>query len=241
MSNSNTLKFVWKDADALSVAAAHYFVLAAQKSIAAKDSFIVALSGGSTPKKLFQLLATPAFSNNINWKKVFIIWGDERFVPHTHDDSNYKMAKETLLQHVAIPKKNILAIPTHQAPELCAAAYQESLKALLGKKGVIDLTLLGMGDDGHTASLFPNTDILNENKKWVKEVWLEDKQVWRISLTYPLLNKSHEIMFLVAGAAKAPIIKTIFAKNARLKFPVQDIQLKKGTMVWLLDEAAVQK
>lgn len=239
--SSNTLKLVWKDADSLSIAAAHYFILAAKKSIAKKDSFIVALSGGSTPKKLFQLLASASFCKSIDWKKVFIIWGDERFVPHSNEESNYKMAKEALLQHVAIPKKNILAIPTSHSPEICAAAYQESLKVLLGKKGIIDLTLLGMGDDGHTASLFPNTDILYENKKWVKEVWLEDKQVWRISLTYPLLNKSNEIMFLVAGAAKAPIIKHIFAKSAKLKFPVQNIQLKKGTIMWLLDEAAVQK
>lgn len=238
---NSTIKLIWKDADALSIAAAHYFVLSAQKSILNKGQFVVALSGGSTPKKLFQLLATPEFSRNIDWKKVFVIWGDERYVPHTDDDSNFKMANEALLKHVAIPKKNIFAIPTSKTPEICAAEYEKNLKLLLGTKGIIDLTLLGMGDDGHTASLFPNTDILEENKKWVKQVWLDDKQVWRISLTYLLINKSSEVLFLVAGAAKAPIIKHIFAKNAKLKYPVQNIQLKKGSITWLLDDAAIAK
>ena len=200
------IKLIWENAEALSIAAAYYFVERCNQHIAAQDRFTVALSGGSTPKALYQLLATPAFSKNINWKKVFLLWGDERFVPHTHADSNYRMVKEALLDHVKIPRKNVLAMPTKGEAKDCAQQYEKTLESLLGKKMQIDLTFLGMGDDGHTASLFPGTDILSERKKYIKEVWVESKQTYRLSFTYRLIDQSKETMFLVAGAAKAPVV-----------------------------------
>lgn len=233
------VKLIWTDAEALSIAAAHYFVERCARNIADNGQFTVSLSGGGTPKRLYQLLATPAFSRNINWKKVMLFWGDERFVPHTHEDSNYRMIKEALLDHVKIPKKNIFAMPTKGEASDCAIQYEKMMAGALGNKMQIDLTLLGMGDDGHTSSLFPGTAVLGETKKYIKEVWVESKQTYRLSSTYRLINNSKEVMFLVAGAAKTPVVKHIFSKNAIIKYPVQNIALKKGDILWMFDEAAV--
>lgn len=230
---------IWKDAEAVSKAAAYFFIKSGKESIAKTGCFTVALSGGNTPKRLYQILATPEFRDHIDWKHVFICWSDERFVPHTHDDSNYKMAKENLLDHIAIPKKNILAVPTKGSPEKCAAQYEQAIKNVLGKKLSVDLTLLGMGDDGHTASLFPGTDILHEKRKLVKEVWVADKQTWRISFTYPLINRSKEILFLISGAAKAPVLKKMVqSSKSTPSFPVQGVSPKTGNLLVLADEAA---
>lgn len=233
------IKLIWKDAEALSMAAAHYFVERCNKSIADKGLFSVSLSGGSTPKRLYELLATPAFSRNIDWKKVMLIWGDERFVPPTDVESNYRMVKEALLRHIKIPAKNVLPMPTNGKAADCATKYETILLSALGKNMQIDLTLLGLGDDGHTSSLFPGIEVLNEKKKFIKEVWVESKQTFRLSSTYRLINNSREVMFLVAGAAKAPVVKHIFSKNAKNKFPVQNVILKKGSALWMLDEAAM--
>lgn len=224
------IKLIWENAEALSVATAHFFVERCNKSIADTGRFSVSLSGGSTPKRLYQLLATPAFSRNIDWKKVVLLWGDERFVPHTHEDSNYRMVKEALLDHVKIPRKNVLAMPVKGEARNCADQYEKILGGTLGKKMQIDLTLLGMGDDGHTSSLFPGTDVLNETKRYIKEVWVESKQTYRLSSTYRFINNSKEVMFLVAGAAKAPVVKHIFSKNAKATYPVQNVNLKKGIL-----------
>lgn len=232
-------KLIWKDAEALSVAAAYYFVEKCNKNIAETGRFTVSLSGGSTPKRLYQLLATPAFCRNIDWKNVWLLWGDERFVPHTHEDSNFKMVKESLLDHIKIPKRNVLAMPTKGEANKCAAQYEQIMRDVLGSKMQLDLTLLGMGDDGHTSSLFPGTDVLKERKRFIKEVWVESKQTYRLSSTYRLINNSKDVMFLVAGAAKAPIVKHVFAKKAVLKYPVQEVNLKKGHAIWMLDEAAL--
>ncbi|HOZ85228.1 MAG TPA: 6-phosphogluconolactonase [Niabella sp.] len=232
-------KLIWKDAEALSLAAAYYFVEKCNKCISETGRFTVSLSGGSTPKRLYQLLATTSFFKNIDWKNVWLFWGDERFVPHTHEDSNFRMVKEALIDHVKIPKKNVVAMPTKGEARDCAAKYEIMLAEVLGKKMQLDLTLLGMGDDGHTSSLFPGTDVLNEKKKYIKEVWVESKQTYRLSSTYRLINNSKEAMFLVAGSAKAPIVKHIFAKNAKSVYPVQQVELKKGSVIWMLDEAAM--
>lgn len=238
MKKENT--FIWKDSKALSLAAAYHFVAACKASLIKQDRFAVALSGGSTPKGLFEILATPEFSRNIDWKKVLLFWGDERFVPRTHEDSNYKMAKEVLLDKVAIPRKNIFPVPTKGWPQDCAADYEKEIKAVLGRNTSFDLTLLGMGDDGHTASLFPGTKVLEETKRLVKEVWVDAKQTWRISFTYPLINRSKEIMFLIAGENKASVLKKVLSgRNLKNPYPIQGVQPKKGNIIWMLDEAAI--
>ncbi len=231
----------WKDADELSQAAAYFFVAECQRCIAQKGSFVVALSGGSTPKKLFELLATPGISRNIPWKQVFLFWSDERFVPLTDADSNYHMAKESLLNHIAIPKKNVFATPVKGSPKDCAKQYEDKLKEFFGnKKPVFDWLLLGMGPDGHTASLFPGTDILAEKKRLIKEVWVEAKQTWRISFTYPLINRAANVVFLVSGGEKAPVMKEVLKKNiSKNPFPVQGVQPATGQVWWMVDEAAI--
>ncbi len=232
-------KIIWPDAAKLSESAAYYFVLAATEAIAKNGRFVVALSGGSTPKTFLEILATPAFSKSVDWKKVFFFWSDERFVPLTYNESNYKMAFDSLLSQVPVPKKNIFATPVKGVAKDCAAKYEATLKTFFGgKTPAFDWLMLGMGDDGHTASLFPGTDLLLEKKRLIKEVWVESKQVWRISFSYTLINKAKQVVFLVAGANKAPILKTVFGKKAKEVYPVQGVKPKNAPL-WLLDEAAM--
>lgn len=219
--------------ESLSVAAAHFFTAAYSRSIAADGKFTVALSGGNTPKRFFELLATPEFSSNINWKKVFIFFSDERYVPHNDEESNFKMAKESLLDHIAIPRKNIFAIPTSSTPAKDAVAYEASVKKITGdKKFAFDLILLGMGADGHTASLFPGTEILQEKKRLVKEVFLKDKNIYRISFTLPLINRAKQILLLVNGKEKEPVLKRV-AANRNTKYPLP-VQLVKAGITWMI-------
>ena len=231
---------IWKDAEALSIAAAHSFVAESHRCVAKKGKFIVALSGGSTPKRLYQLLATPAFSRNIPWENVFLFWSDERFVPHTDTDSNYRMVKENLLDHISIPGKNIFPIPVNGTAKDCAKEYEASINHFRkNKKVVIDWLLLGMGDDGHTASLFPGTAILKEKKRLIKEVWVEQKQTFRISFTVPLINNAAQIIFLVAGKEKAAVVANVI-NHTKIKpaLPSQLVKPGKGTISWMLDEEA---
>ena len=230
----------WKDAESLSLAAAYFFVTECHRSIAMHGKFIVALSGGNTPKRLYQLLATPEFSNNIPWKKVFIFFSDERFVPHTDMESNFRMVKESLLDHIPVPKKNIFPIPVNDTAKQCAAKYEARIKKFFaGRKPVFDCLLLGVGEDGHIASLFPGTNFLKKKKRLVREVWVEEKKTWRISFTFSLINKAANIIFLVTGKEKATVVaKTLANKKEKLPLPVQLVQPGEGTTYWMLDEDA---
>jgi 6-phosphogluconolactonase len=218
----------------LSNAAAHFFTVACQRSIAVHDKFTVALSGGNTPKRFFELLATPEFSQNINWKKVFIFFSDERYVPHTDAESNFNMASKALLDHIPIPRKNIFAIPVSSTPAKDAVSYEAAVKKITAdKKFAFDLILLGMGADGHTASLFPGTEILNEKKRLVKEVFFKDRNIYRISFTFPLINRAKQILLLVNGKEKEPVLKKISAnRKTSNPFPVQ---LLKGDITWMIN------
>lgn len=220
--------------ESLSIAAAHFFTVACQRSIAAHDKFTVALSGGSTPRRLYELLATPEFSNNVSWKKVFIFFSDERYVPHSDADSNFKMASEALLKHIAIPKKNIFAIPVSSTAVKDALAYDAAVKLITGDaKFAFDLILLGMGADGHTASLFPGNEILYEKKRLVKEVLLKEENIYRISFTLPLINKAKQILLLVSGEEKKLVLKKISA-NRKTNNPLP-VQLLKGDVTWMVN------
>ena len=182
---------IWKDHEAMSLAAAHFFVTACHQAITKHGKFSVALSGGNTPKRFYEILASPWFSKNIPWRKVFLFWSDERFVTHTSPESNYKMTKESLLDRIDIPPRNIFPVPVTGDPELCARQYETAIKKFFdNRQTTFDWMLLGTGPDGHTASLFPNTPVLIENRRLSKQVWLEEKQAWRITFTYPLINKA---------------------------------------------------
>lgn len=219
--------------ESLSTAAAHFFTVACQRSIAAHDKFTVALSGGYTPKRLYELLAMPEFSNNINWKKVFIFFSDERYVSHNDADSNFNMAAKSLLEHISIPKKNIFAIPVSSTPAKDATAYEAAVKKITSdSKFALDLVLLGMGADGHTASLFPGTEILNEKRRLLKEVFLKDKNMYRISFTLPLINRAKQILLLVSGEEKKPVLKKVAANQKTGK--LLPVQLLKGDITWMV-------
>ncbi len=213
-------------AELLAKAAAAYFMKLANENIEKKGKFTVALSGGNTPMSLYKLLASPTFSHLIDWKKVFIFWGDERCVPLDSHDNNAFNAKNVLLSKIKIPAKNIFAIPVDETP-VNAAIYYEAIIKIFFKtdKPIFDLILLGMGDDGHTASLFPYTSILKEKNKLVKEVFLADKNVWRVSLTAPIINQVKHKLFLIAGKNKAPMVDIILngEKNTE-KYPAQMIE-----------------
>ena len=243
MATKNTNILTWKDAEAVSVAAAHFFIADCHRCIARRGRFIVALSGGNTPKRLYQLLATPEFSNNIPWNKIFLFLSDERFVPYTDADSNYRMIKENLLDHISIPEKNIFPVPVNGTAKKCAKVYEATIKDFFNnKKPVIDFLLLGVGDDGHTASLFPGTDILKEKKKLVKEVWVEAKQTFRISFTLPFINKAAQIIFLVAGKEKATVVSDIVHhKKIKPALPAQLVNPVKGNVCWMIDKEAAVK
>jgi len=237
MAISSTIKTTWPDALSLSHAVAHLIVTESNKAVQKKGYFSMALSGGSTPKLLFELLAQPPYKNNIPWKKTIIAFGDERFVPPTSEESNYKMASEALLKHVPIPAKNILAVPTVKVtPSQSAKSYEVAIKKHINTKHPFDLVLLGIGEEGHTASIFPNSELIGNKKDWVQHIWVAEKNMERISFTLPFINQAKNIAFLVSGENKAAIIKKIFSKSGAT-LPAAMVKATKNTF-WFLDEAA---
>lgn len=230
-------KTIWKDHEVMSMAAAHFFVAACHQAIMKNGKFVVALSGGNTPKRFYEILASSGFRKNVPWKKVFLFWSDERFVTHTSPDSNYNMVKKYLLDHIDIPQKNIFPVPVTGDPEQNARQYEHTIKKFFNNKlASFDWILLGTGDDGHTASLFPHTPVLIENRRLIKQVWIEEKQSWRITFTYPLINKAKQIIFLVSGKEKAKVIHAVFSKPVKRIYPVQYVNSEKS--LWIIDKAA---
>ncbi len=203
--------------------------------------FALNLSGGSTPKMLYELLATDAYRDKFDWARVHVFFGDERFVPMDHPDSNYRMAREALLSHVPIPAANIHPVPTGDgAPAEAAAAYAATLQACYGgdridpARAIFDVTLLGLGEDGHTASLFPGTAALGERDLWVTAV-IGAKPEPRITMTYPVLASSGAVVFLVASAGKSEILKRVLAGDEAL--PAAHVRPDHDFLVFC-DEAA---
>lgn len=220
--------------------AADLFVTAAHNAIEKRARFVVALTGGSSPVALYKLLATPAYQEKIDWEKIFVFWGDERWVPLDDALSNAKMANDTLLSHIIIPKKNIFPMYKQGvSPEDYALEYEKSIKNITGEGGQFDLILLGMGDDGHTASLFPGQVVLQESDKWVAAYYLESQNMFRITLTAPLINKAKQILVLTFGENKAHALNEVLngAYNPE-KYPTQLIKPLDGELFFLTDKAA---
>ena len=210
----------------LAQGAADLIINLAEKDIANNDRFTIALSGGNTPATLYALLATASYSSKINWKKVFIFWGDERCVTPDNEDNNSFNAKRIFLDHVSIPKENIFPIPVELPPAKAAAQYEDTIKQFFGTDTPeFDLVLLGMGDNGHTASLFPHSEILKEEKALVKEVYVAEVNMWRISFTAKLINNAKHILFLVAGNEKKQMLQTVLhGKYEPERYPAQLIK-----------------
>jgi 6-phosphogluconolactonase len=215
--------------------AAEKFVELADAAIAERGQFIVALAGGSTPKELYKLLAT----KNLAWNNVVFFFGDERNVPIDSDESNYKTANETLFKPLNINPRNIYRWQTELAePQKIAADYAEKVNNIAP---TFDLILLGTGNDGHTASLFPNTTALDETDKTAVENWVEKLNTWRFTLTFKTINTARNIIFLVKGEDKAEVLREILEGEFRpAELPSQSVKPKNGKLLWLSDKNAVK-
>jgi 6-phosphogluconolactonase len=230
---------VFPDLDSLSKAGAELFVRICAESIAARGRFNVTLSGGSTPKKMFELLATDACRNSIDWALVHTFWGDERYVPPTDDQSNEHMARKALLDHVPIPAENVHAMYQPGGVESAAAAYEALVRTELGNDLALDLTLLGIGPDGHTASLFPGEPAVREKQRLVVAGVGHAGVSERITMTPPLINRSKTVLFLVAGPDKAePMRRILFGPEDWDQTPAQAVARHAANVLWLLDSAA---
>ena len=229
---------------ALAEEAARRFVALASAAIDARGRFVVALSGGSTPKVLLGLLAQRPYRDALAWDRIHFAWGDERCVPPDDAQSNYRMAHEALLAQVPPPASNIHRMPAENPDhEAAAAEYAATLTALFNLAGGdlprFDLIHLGLGTEGHTASLFPGSPALAERTRFVAAPWVEKLDAHRITLTPPVLNAAREVQFLAAGAEKAAIIHAILhAPHDPNELPVQIVAPTDGRLVWLLDQAA---
>jgi 6-phosphogluconolactonase len=208
---------------------------------ASDRTFAVSLSGGSTPRRLYELLATPELASRFPWNRVHWFWGDERFVPHDHPDSNYGMARDAFLSQVPVPDANVHAIPTEgSSPEQAAAAYEATLKrfygadALASGRPLFDVTLLGIGEDGHTASLLPGQPALREAQRWVVAVIGAMPQP-RITLTYPSLDSSRDVAFVVTGRGKRDVVAR--AQTGDRTIPAGLVR-PVGRLHWFTDRAA---
>jgi 6-phosphogluconolactonase len=223
--------------------AADLFVTAAHNAIQKRGRFVLALTGGSSPVALYQLLATPAYQEKIDWNKVFVFWGDERWVALDDDLSNAKMAFDTLLDKVNIPKSNIFPMYKEGiSAENYALDYENSIKSITGDDGQFDLILLGMGDDGHTASLFPGQAVLQEEDKWVAAYYLEPQTMFRITLTAPLINKARQIVVLTFGENKAHALNEVLHGDYNPeKYPSQLIKPVDGELLFLTDKSATTR
>jgi 6-phosphogluconolactonase len=214
----------------------------AGEAVAARGAFTLVLSGGSTPRALYSLLADPAgaFAAWMPWGRTQVFFGDERHVPPGHPDSNFRMVREALLAHVPIPAENVHRI-RGELPDAAeaAAAYQRELEAVLGGAPVLDVVLLGLGEDGHTASLFPGSPALDERERWVAAPWVERLGAFRVTLTLPLLERAREVVFLVAGAAKAAALRSALrGADAGEAVPAARVRPRDGRLLWLADRAA---
>jgi len=235
---------IFETAEEVARAAADYFAEIALSSIDTEGRFSVALAGGSTPRRTYQLLASEEYRNRFPWSQVHIFFGDERAVSATHADSNYRMAEEALISLLPIPTENVHRIVGEGDAVANASLYEGELQTFFDGASWprFNLVLLGIGDDGHTASLFPGTEALSEARAWVVANWVEKLKTYRITLTAPAINHAANIVFLVAGAGKAERLPEVLrgARNP-LRLPSQLIQPVDGSLVWLVDKAAAQR
>lgn len=229
-----------KDAKALSASLAEWINNYIQQVLAKQDRFTFVLSGGSTPKALYALLAESPYKESIPWEKLHFFWGDERAVPFEDSRNNAKMCYDELLDKVPVKAENIHIMRTDISPEESAAEYEKVVKAYFeGSETTFDFVLLGMGDDGHTLSLFPGTEVIHEQHALATSFFLQAQDMYRITLTAPVVNDAACVAFLAAGAGKAEVLKQVLNGDRNVDlYPSQIIQPEKGQLHWFVDEAA---
>jgi 6-phosphogluconolactonase len=235
---------VFETPEQVAMAAAERFADHAEKSINDHQIFSVALSGGNTPRRMYELLAQEAFKARFDWSVVHTFFGDERMVPPDHPDSNYRLAREALLSHVPIPKDNVHPINGIGDAVTNARVYERELRSFFAGSEwpPFDLVLLGLGKDGHTASLFPGTFALSERRAWVVANWIEDFRIHRITLTVPAINSAANVDFLVTGADKAQALAAVLEGPSHPEhLPAQLIKPEPGSVTWLVDRQAASK
>jgi 6-phosphogluconolactonase len=236
---------VCKDYEDLCEHIANFMVEYVCKTLATKERFSIAFTGGNTAKKLYSILASDEYKNKIDWSRANIFIGDERFVPYADERSNARMIQETLLNKVAADPQHVHFMQTeNMSPETAANAYEEVLQHYFHKnisQPSFDLVLLGMGDDAHTLSLFPGQkDAINEQTKWCTYLWLQQQDMYRITLTAPFVNAAKSIAFIVSGSGKATAFNNVLHKPYDpLNYPSQIIKPTHGELHWFVDEAAM--
>jgi len=234
---------ICRDAGELNQKAAQRFIELAGSAVSSSGRFAVALAGGSTPKGLYALLATPPLAARIPWPRVHLFWGDERCVPPEHADSNYRVAREALLSQINLAPENVHRMAGEKEPGPAAVEYENELKTFFqlsgGEPPRFDLILLGLGEDGHTASLFPGSEALQETQRLVVANFVAKLNAQRLTLTLPVLNEGAQIFFLVAGKSKAAIVKELLGTHPPIaKFPAQRIQPVDGALTWFITRDA---
>jgi len=230
------------DPEQLASAAAEHFIRLAQDAIQTRSHFSVALAGGSTPQAMFKILASSRNANRLDWSKIYVFWGDERCVPPDHTASNYRLARAALLDHVPILPENIQRMPGELEPITAANQYERLLRKHFLGNAKFDLILLGMGTDGHTASLFPGMAAIHELNRWVIAHYVEKLASWRITLTPVILNQARQITFLVSGNSKAKVLSQVLhGEYQPAVLPSQIIHPSDGNLTWLLDRDAAAR
>jgi 6-phosphogluconolactonase len=242
---------VYPDKNYLAIALAELIIQQGAAAIASQGTFSLVLSGGTTPRAAFSLLAEKNYRNRLAWAKTFVFWGDERCVPPEFPESNYGMARRAFLDEVPLPAEHIFRMQGEITPTIAAEVYEGQLRAYFsrmravnGLEKTFDLVLLGLGDDGHTASLFPETPALDEKQRWVVANYVPRLDDWRLTLTYPVINAAGCVVFLVSGSGKAEILRKVLLAEQNGKptgsspLPAERIRPETGQLLWLADEAA---
>lgn len=235
---------IFKDVEELIGALAETIIEVSQKAIKERGQFNFVLSGGSSPKKLYELLASDIFRHRIDWKKTCFFFGDERFVPENDSQRNSVMVEEALFNPLKIKESNIFKVNTSDLPEKAAHSYMESIKSHFGERSIeFDFILLGLGDNSHTASLFPNTAVLEETEATIRSVFVEEVDMFRITMTAPLINQARNIAFLVFGEEKSDAVFHVLEdKSGSIHlYPARLIKSNEKNVHWFLDSSAASK
>ena len=239
---------VWSSPDSVARAAARRFLDVSEEAVGSRGIARIAISGGTTPKRMFEMLADPAgpFLNEVPWDKLALYWVDERCVPPTDKDSNFRMTTEAMLSKVPLPPEQVFRMEGELPPEEAASRYESTLRNSMKLEGAespaFDLLLLGMGDDGHTASLFPHTDALDDITGLVVANHVPQKDTWRITLTAPVINQARDVAFLIEGSAKTDVLAEVLTGSFDPdRLPSQLIRPSTGKLSFLLDDVAAAK
>jgi 6-phosphogluconolactonase len=231
---------IYPDLEALSHAAAKLFAAEARRAVQARGRFTVALAGGGTPRRTYELLAREPFREVVPWQNTHVFWGDERCVPGDDPRNNAMMARQTLLDHVPVPSEQVHPMICGPSPQAAATEYEALLRSFFANgRPQFDLILLGLGENGHTASLFPGTSVLEEQQRWVAEVYVAEERLHRLTLTAATINQAAMVVFLVSGHGKAPILRKVLKEaQGSHSIPARLIKPVDGGLLWLVDRDA---